>query len=159
MRFSYIILALCMVSMASAVDSVDVYVFGLSHHMDQSVIWNERNPGLAIGLSHQTEQHPDTDITLDVGTYKDSMAQQAKFALIGLRAYVIGERQSFHSTIQIGTGYYDGSGFRGIGFSANASVGYDRVDICMTGKPSTGSPDPNQCGWYAIFLRIRVLDF
>lgn len=158
MRFSYIMLAFFMVSMAAAVDSVDVYVFGLSHHQNRSIVWNEKNPGLALGLSHQLEENPNVDVTIDAGMYKDSYFNRAKFALIGIRCYAIGERESWHTTVQCGVGYYEGSGWRGPGFSANVAVGYNRVDLCMTGCPSAG-PNPDQCSWYAMFLRIRALDF
>ena len=159
MRFSYIILALCMVSMAVAVDSVDVYVFGLSHHQNRTVKWNEQNPGLALGFSHQIDETPNVDVTIDAGTYKDSYFKEARFALIGIRCYAIGQRESWHTTFQGGFGYYEGSGFHGPGFSANMAVGYNRVDLCLTGYPPSGNPDPDQCGWYAVFLRIRALDF
>ena len=159
MRLSFIMLASFMFSMAAAVDSVDVYVFGLSHHMNRSVDWNEKNPGLALGFSHQIEENSRLDVTVEAGTYKDSYSQQARFALLGVRCYAIGERQSLHGTIQGGIGYYEGSGFHGIGFSANVALGYNRVDLCLTGYPSSGSSDPDQCGWYAVFLRIRALDF
>jgi hypothetical protein len=111
---------------------VDLYVFGASFHSFHSEIkpLNGFNPGVGLGFAyHMLEK---TDATIAMGGYIDSFEHQAQFTMVGVRQ-VFWERKGFHATVGISGGYFQGSGFNGLGVVPTVSIGYNRVDVCFTG--------------------------
>jgi hypothetical protein len=146
---------------------VEAYVFGVSYHTNRKIDWNETNPGLGIGLAYHYDKN--VDITCVGGTYKDSYFERATFALVGARI-VCGNRDSLHATFGVNGGYFMGSDMHGIGIMPIVSVGYDWIDLCMTGYPgpstskNTGSSDPRYnhgapSGFIGLFLKMRLVTF
>lgn len=135
--------------------------FGLSYHNNRSVRWNERNPG--IGITVTTEQSDSSDLMCSIGSYRDSLDERATYALTGLR-YVVGERTSLHTYMGALTGVLYGSGNHGAVILPYLSIGYDRVDLCLTGsyaRKSSGQPDSrlSSTSFVACFLSIAFLRF
>lgn len=148
--------------------SAEAYVFGKSYHSNRSIDWNENNLGLGGGVAYHYDSN--TDLTFVGGAYKDSYGDRAQFALIGVRV-VGGDRDGAHATIGVNAGYFTGSDFNGFGIMPVLSVGYDRVDLCVTGSPpgsagnkNSGSRDPHDnygaaSGFIGVFLKIRIATF
>jgi hypothetical protein len=145
----------------------EVFVFGKSYHSNRSIDYNETNPGVALGIAYHDDEH--LDVTLAGGQYKDSYREHARFALAGIR-YVWGDRDGAHATAGFSLGYFKGSDFHGVGFLPVVSVGYDWIDMCVTGDPAfggnsnNGSRDPQENrgatgGFIAAFLKFRVATF
>lgn len=149
--------------------SLEAFIFGKSYHFNRTVPWHETNPGVAVGLAHATEAG---DLLVTVGGYRDSYGEQAKFALLGIRGY-LGDRHALHVTGGLSLGYYQGSGNHGTGLIPIVSIGYNRVDLCVTGDwlsrnsnenaqyRADGSIDPHSVdsSSVAVFLKVRVYDF
>jgi hypothetical protein len=53
--------------------------------------------------------------------------------------YVGGNREGFHISPGLLMGYLDGSGIKGVGIMPIIAIGYDRLDLCITGDPTGGS--------------------
>jgi hypothetical protein len=113
--------------------SLEATVFGLSYHTNRHHDWNEVNPGTSLSLVKPLESY-NNDMLFTIGTYDDSDRHQAKFALIGAR-HTIGDRKAGHITGSLSAGYFEGSGLRGFGIIPVVSIGYNRVDVCITGDP------------------------
>jgi len=156
-------------ALAGADVDVETFVFGLSHHTNRSVDWNERNYGLGLGLAYHVNKY--SDITVFTGTYNDSFNDQAKFASVGLRG-IIGDRNALHATFGLSGGYLNGSNVNGFVIMPVMSLGYDWIDICVTGQPNkssgnnSGSSDPrdnrneqSSTGVYAGFIKFRIATF
>jgi len=144
-----------------AEDSLELYIFGLSYHTNRNVDWNEVNPGLAVGYVRRQEDN--VDLTINVGTYRDSYQNDATFALFGPR-FIMGQRDDWHSTVSITAGLFHGSGFQGLGIVPVMSIGYDWLDVCVTGEPpgqreSDSDPKTATSAMVAVFLKTRVLTF
>lgn len=148
--------------------SGEVYAFGKSYHSNREIDWNETNLGAGLGLAYHYDSN--TDLTFVGGGYKDSYGDQATFALVGARV-VGGDRNGAHVTFGLNGGYFKGSDFHGFGIMPVLSVGYDWLDVCVTGSPpgtggskNTGSRDPQDnygaaSGFIGVFLKIRVVTF
>jgi hypothetical protein len=95
--------------------SLEATVFGLSYHTNRHHDWNEVNPGTSLSLVKPLE------------SYNNDM-------LIGAR-HTIGDRKAGHITGSLSAGYFEGSGLRGFGIIPVVSIGYNRVDVCITGDP------------------------
>lgn len=170
MKHLHYILACSILAMAScfAVESIspELLLFGTSYHSNRNVRWNEKNPGVGVGVAYAYDE--DTDLVFSVGTYKDSFAETARFALVGARAW-FGDRNAGHMTVGFHGGYYEGSGFAGAGFMPVVSVGYEWLDLCITGMPSgstsghtnTGPNDPHNVatGFVGVFVQVRLMTF
>lgn len=146
---------------AVAVDRVDLEldVFGLSYHQDRDFGYNERNPGLGLTLVMGDRGDDFLSLIVSGGTYKDSYRDQAAFLVAGVRA-MVGSKDSFHASLSVQGGYFDGSGFDGLGALPVFSVGYDRYDLCVTGNPfETKDGDQGSSRVVAFFLKVRVLEF
>lgn len=146
----------------------EAYIMGLSYHTNRDVRYNGVNPGFGLGITIRDSVADPLEFTISAGTYRDSYNETAKFCLIGPR-YTFGNRQGLHSSLGISIGYYDGSGKDGIGIVPIVSIGYNRVDLFMTGDPrsahgNTGSTDPKDnrnttSGVVCAFLKIRLATF
>ena len=146
---------------------LELYTFGASYHSNRTVNWNENNLGLGLGVAIHTDTK--IDIIFAGGGYKDSYNEIASFGMFGAR-YVMGERKRVHATAGFMAGYYNGSGFAGVGMIPVVSIGYNWVDLCFTGSPPesghkhNNSDDPKQnreteSGMVAAFLKIRLCTF
>lgn len=155
-------------SYSEDVVDLETYVFGVSHHFNRCIHWNEINPGVAVGIADHMNDN--FDFILTAGGYDDSYSEAARFLLAGIRG-IAGERNAFHITLSISTGYFEGSDNQGTPIIPVLSVGYDWIDLCVTGSP-VGSGQPAQQkpdGSYypktvsskmiAGFLKFRVLTF
>lgn len=148
--------------------SAESYLLGKSYHSNRSIDWNETNLGLGAGVAYHSTSN--TDLTFVGGAYKDSYGDRAQFALIGARV-VGGDRDGAHATISMNAGYLHDSSFHGFGVMPVVSVGYDWLDLCVTGSPrgwssntNSGSRDPQEnkgapSGFIGVFLKIRVATF
>lgn len=138
---------------------MELDVFGLSYHEDRQFDYNERNPGLGLTLVMGDRGDDFLSILVSGGTYKDSFYEQATFLVAGVRA-MVGSKDSFHASMSIQGGYFEGSGFNGLGALPVCSVGYDRYDFCVTGNPfETKEGDQGSSRVVAFFLKVRVLEF
>lgn len=149
----------------------EIYAFGKSYHSNRSIDWNETNLGAGLGLAYHYDSK--TDVTFVAGSYQDSYNERAQFALLGAR-FVAGDRDGAHATFGMSGGYFKGSDFHGVGIMPVVSVGYDWLDLCVTGCPpgiggannnkNTGSRDPQEnhgaaSGFIGLFLKIRLVTF
>lgn len=147
---------------------VELLVFGLSYHTNRAMKWNEKNYGLGLGVAYNVEEN--VYLLASVGGYKDSFYQDARYAMVGARL-MFGEREGWHTTVNGTVGYMRGSGFYRYGAMVYASVGYDWLDLCVTGIPGEDSGGGNAAlsdgnemktpssSMVAVFLKARVLTF
>lgn len=153
--------------------SLALDVFGKSYHTNRYARWNETNPGLGVtaAFEHTSErdESPSCDYVLSVGTYRDSFNDQAKYALAGLR-FMVGSHEGLHGSCAASIGILDGSGNQGLDIVPVLALGYDRVDLCVTGmySPNTngqrdkqGRVDPRiaTTSLIACFLSITLFRF
>ncbi len=158
-----IILTLLTACSVNAEDhAVELYLFGASRHSNRDVAWRERNPGIGLGYVYANDARG--DLLVAVGTYRDSFNAQARFALAGFRA-ITGIRDGLHASFDGVGGYFEGSGFAGVGIVPVLSVGYGPVDICAAvtvAKDHTASdrdPKASSTSSIAIFGRLTVWRF
>lgn len=145
-------------------DSLELYAFGASHHTNRNVPWREINPGIGLGLAHTFD--PAADILVSAGTYRDSVNNAARFAMIGGR-FVAGDRDGFNATAGLSLGYFRGSGWDGRGCAVMPvlSVGYGPVSLCMTGEiapnrtPANHDRNHATTSVVAIFARVTLWRF
>jgi hypothetical protein len=114
--------------------AVEVYGLGASYHSNRDVDWNEANYGLGIGLAAR-EPGSTVEAVWMAGTYRDSFNEQAYLAQAGIRK-TFGDFDGLHGTLGATIGYLKGSGNKGGAFIPMASVGYNRLDLCMIYVPS-----------------------
>jgi hypothetical protein len=154
------LIPLLAVSALSAIEgSTDIYVFGASYHTNTSYAYNGENYGVGAGLSYKY-------LTLIGGAYEDSFGKQAYFLMPGVR-YTFGSQDSLHSSLGFNAGLFKGSGFDGFGFMPMATLGYSRVDLCVTGLPNLtdnhpGEDDPRQgasTGMVGLFVKLRIAEW
>jgi hypothetical protein len=152
------ILATLGVAAETSVD-VSLDVFGLSYHQDRDFGYNERNPGLGVSLAIHDVDDDFLSYVVSGGVYKDSFFDRAEFLVVGVRG-LIGSKDSFHGSLSVQGGYFEGSGFDGLGAFPVVSVGYDRFDLCFSGNPfETKSEGEGSSRVLAMFLKIRVWEF
>lgn len=135
--------------------NIELLIFGLSAHNHNKnpagQTYNNTNPGLGIGIVQQNRK---IDVTLTAGTYKDSFSNQAQFLLVGIRG-IIGERQKLHALLGASGGYYYGSGHQGFGVIPYLGAGYNRIDLCLTGAPTT----MRSASSISIFLKMNIWEW
>lgn len=155
---SMFILAVPGVAVERSVD-VSLDIFGLSYHQDREYGYNERNPGLGLSLVFHDKEDDFLGFVVSGGVYKDSYYDRAQFLVVGVRC-LVGSKDSFHGSLSVQGGYFDGSGFEGLGVLPVVSVGYDRFDLCFTGNPLETSVDgEGSSRVLAMFLKVRVWEF
>lgn len=133
---------------------IDLDLFGASLHSNHAAHARQRNYG--IGLTGGLEVGDDADLVASSGTYIDSYDRHALYAMAGLR-YLVGERDALHAGLVVELGWLDGSNIRGPTMIPVAQIGYDRVDLCITGaRPSAG---PGASWMVAVFLEFRLFTF
>jgi hypothetical protein len=143
---------------------LDLDVFGVSDHSNHAIIYRQVNPGLGLTLGRIVDEN--VDWTLAVGTYLDSYDVHARYAMIGPR-FVLGERMGWHIDLVAEVGYLYGSHKNGGTMIPVVQVGYDRVNLCVTGSRGadtrTYNPahNPNFASTSAIalFAELEVLRF
>lgn len=165
-----LLLATCLTSILYSADNeIDIYGFGLSYHTNREVNYNGENYGLGLGYSRLIEKDSSTlsYLTCVGGVYKDSYNDTARFLMPGVRFQTVGD---WHASIGINGGYFDGSGFRGIGFIPFGSVGYKRFDICVTCSPNTNGPQNSKSsapednratrtGLVGVFIKYTIVEW
>jgi hypothetical protein len=133
-------------------------LMGLSYHAKRSAGFNEVNPGAGLSLTIGTHDPSDTisaDMVASFGSYKDSYSERSVSVIAGPRL-TLGRRDGLHTAYACLLGYVSGSGIRGAAIVPILSVGYDEVDLCVTGDPFE---DEEESSVVACFLKIRLLDF
>jgi hypothetical protein len=141
---------------------VELDVFGLSYHSNRDYDFNEVNPGLGISLVAEPKDDSPWHFSMvaSFGSYKDSYRDQSTYFLVGPRL-TLGHQNSFHVTAAVQAGWVSGSGKNGQAIVPFASIGYDWLDIGITGDP-VGMGDKNAEYYSKVvagFLKFRVLDF
>lgn len=143
--------------------SLELDVFGLSYHSNRNYDFNEKNPGLGVSVVFSSDT-PDPgwhfSMVASAGTYRDSYNEQAEYFLIGPR-FTLGYENSFHASLAMQAGYLDGSGKNGQAIIPFVTVGYDRINVGITGDPFGVGDENSQdtSKMVAVFLKFRVLDF
>ncbi len=142
--------------------SLELDVFGLSYHTNREYNFNEVNPGIGLSL---TVQNPENQLchfsaVTSAGTYKDSYRNQAVYALIGPR-FTLGYDDSFHVSATVQAGYMQGSGQNGFAYVPFITMGYDWIDVGLTGNPFGNGKKEREdyTKWGAVFLKFKLLDF
>jgi hypothetical protein len=152
-------------------NSIEAYGFGTSIHSNKHISYNNKNWGGGLGFVHKIDRNPgetDIDFTLVGGSYIDSYGESARFLMPGFRVN-FGDRNAFHSSLGLNVGYFEGSGYPGVGVMPIASMGYSMVDLCVTGNPlsfispsnNNGSSDPKQNrnasgGFLGFFVKVKL---
>lgn len=153
MKLYHTLLCLFMMTLAYTADSLisyEMYLFGLSYHGNRNVDWNEVNPGIGLGIAYEVQDTIPSEVVFSAGTYKDSYGDQAKFALVGPRFYIMGTKETFHTHVGFSMGYFKGSSFKGVGGMPVIGIGNEYVDLCFTGglntndQPNNGTDDPKK---------------
>ena len=156
------ILAMLALSFAHAADDsspwgVDVLAFGVSRHSDHESSLQERNPGIGLGVTYLAGEPSNdwrADWVAEVGSYRDSWDDRARFALGGMR-WTYANRAS----AELLTGYYVGSGKTGAAVVPSISVRMaGPVWICATGDPRHGDipdDDRHRIAFVGLFLRAH----
>jgi hypothetical protein len=148
--------------------TVEAYGFGLSYHSNQDINWNQENYGLGIGLAAREADETVEAIAI-VATYRDSFNEPAYLLQAGFRK-TFGDYDGFHGTLGVTVGFLKGSGNNGASILPVASIGYDWIDLCLTGMPPMGSgaeqqgtdPQDNRMvdtAVIAAFVKIRLWEF
>jgi hypothetical protein len=167
MKYLPLLLVASLASGASFIDEikentkVEVLLLGTSYHSNKEADWNKNNWGIGVGIAHQLSEY--TDFVANVGTYKDSMYEQANFAVFGFRGYIF-DRHGFHGTLGMSGGYMSGSGYTGLTVFPVASIGYDRYELCGMVSPAryekinydTGKVTANMGYVASLFLKIQL---
>ena len=168
MKYIPLLLVASLASGASFVDEikantkVEVILLGTSYHSNHDTEWNTRNWGIGVGIAHQLSEY--TDFVANVGTYKDSVYDTAKFAVFGFRGYIF-DRHGFHGTLGLSGGYMNGTGYTGLTVFPVASIGYDRYEVCGMVSPAryekfnydTGKSSAEMGYVASLFLKIQLL--
>lgn len=152
----------------SPVDA-ELYVFGKSYHTNRMVHWHEFNPGLGIGIADHLNDY--FDFVACTGFYQDSFGEGANFIQAGIRG-ILGNREGLHTSLTITMGPYNGSNNNGFMLVPVVAIGYDWIDLCITGDPTQANNSQlqkNPDGTYdkktvptrfiAGFLKFRILTF
>jgi hypothetical protein len=151
-------------ALSASEGSTDIYVFGASYHTNTEYSYNGENYGVGVGFAYYVADN--TEITIIQGAYIDSFDQQAVFVMPGVR-HTVGDRNGLHSSLGLNAGLFSGSGFNGFGFMPTATIGYDRVDLCVTGLPNMtdnnpSTDDPRQgasTGVIGAFIKLRIAEW
>lgn len=99
-----------------------------SYHTNRDYNWNETNPGGGVNIVAPEYGVGDVSPVLSIGAYSDSYRRLARYALVGARYAPV---EWFHTGI--GVGYYEGSGYNGVGATPYVGVGYDKWFLNVTG--------------------------
>lgn len=147
---------------------LELNVFGLSYHSNRDYEYNEVNQGFGLSLAFSSQEerpawHP--SIVLSGGMYNDSYSETATYLMAGPR-FTLGYDDSFHVAAGAQAGYLNGSGSKGFGVFPFVTIGYDWLNLGITGDPLTES-ETVQVGnkrvastkMVAVFLNLRVLTF
>jgi hypothetical protein len=125
-----------------------IHLFGYSrHYKDRENINNQNNYGIGGQFDYYIRQDTYWYVgpMAAVGVYKDSMSNTASYALAGMSA-LYGDPEKWHTYLNFGFGYYQGSGFAGTGGMLSLGVGYKWFNIEGTRTPEMA----------AIWAKIRV---
>ena len=148
--------------------SIELDLFGFSHHSNPAPHYNSTNPGEGITYAYSFNPPKDhVEFIASVGTYKDSMNNRARFGLVGLRFLIIGDPKSFNATFSFSVGPYRGSGIPSVGIIPVISLGYDKFSVGVIGGYSKDSNSYNADGSIsktnsstsviAVFADIKIL--
>lgn len=144
----------------SADDTVfEGYVFGKSYHTNRDYDWNENNYGLGVGMTYDCKTIVKPSAI--VATYRDSLNRKNTLAMVGPRID-FGWSSGFNGCIGASAGYFSTSCFNHTAGIVYAGIGYDRVNLMVTGYPKWVDMDSNpntSTGMVAVFLKIRVATF
>jgi hypothetical protein len=160
--------------------SIEMTGFGISHHFkdresdvkDPNLLpswhtihedpitkkkeWNETNFGLGASLVFHAERN--FDVSVNIGSYNDSYDETAVFALVGFRK-ILGDRNGWNVSAGPYLGYYDGSGFDGVGLIVVGRISYDWIGLNITGSPNFTQDGEEHSGSICAFVSMRVLTF
>jgi hypothetical protein len=138
--------------------TLELDVFGLSYHDNRSYDFNEVNPGVGLNLCIKASSDDVLELMLSGACYKDSYSDLATFVGIGPR-WTVGDRKSLHASLAFIGGYMMAEKDRTLAVPVLA-FGYDFVDVCFTGKPSSGDEKyADASNMVAVFLKFRVWEF
>lgn len=154
-----IVLIVCFSIFLNSSDLTNEYgidVFGKSFHSHSG--YNELNPGLGAYFS-QTEKTDYGSLRfgwgVNAGYYVDSYNHRAKYVIPGI-VFKYGDKEGWNSSFNIGLGYYEGSGNKGVGPGSALSAGYNRVLLCSSFSPKNGKDGAASVSFW---LRVRVGEF
>lgn len=138
---------------------VEADLMGISYHTKRDQGYNERNYGGGISLTIGSDTPDDgrsAVMCLSFGSYKDSYNERSNYVLAGPRG-VLGYRDGVHVAVACLLGYVGGSDIHGAAILPTVSVGYNRIDLVITGDPFAN--DTTESKFIAAFIKIRLLDF
>lgn len=119
----------------SACADTSLLLYGTSYHFNGALKptayhYNQANYGLGI-------EYSDAGWLVGAGTYLDSYNEQG-YMLYGGYRWVFGNPREWHTSVAIKAGYLNGSGFHGPVALPVLGVGYNHVNLELSGAPAAG---------------------